>query len=94
MTNILQVANECPAVVSISAWKDRHYLNLAGFSRRMAGDRNLKVWIKGNQLKIEGNKGFRSDALDASLVLLIAAVEAAGATRQGYSDTIEATYTL
>lgn len=92
--NILDIATASGAVANVAGWKNRHYINLKGANRSLAGDRNLKIWVRGDTLTIEGAKGCRSGAFRASLADLIDALVAAGAVRHGYGDTIEATYTL
>jgi len=94
VSKLFEIVTKSAAVTKVSPWKDRHYISLAGFNGRYAGDRNLKVWIKGDTLTVEGNKGTRSSELSESLSALTAAVETAGATRKGFSDSIAASYTI
>lgn len=94
MTAILNVVRKSNVVARMSPWNDRIYINLKGAASNCAGDRNLKIWIKGNTLTIEGGKGTRSDALLESYYQLRTELEAAGAVRNGYSDSIAATFTL
>lgn len=95
MTDLIKIAQDSAAVSKVSAWNDRHYVNLNGFDSRAAGDRSTKIWIKGNVLKIEGGKGNNSPSFLADLETLKADLVAAGAVRSSYADyAIEATYTL
>ncbi|MGK2287231.1 hypothetical protein [Pedomonas sp. V897] len=94
MSKLLEIVMNCPAVSGVNAWKDRHYVNLVGFDRSCAGDRNLKIWVKGNVLTIEGSKGCCSSGFWSSFSQLIETLESAGATREGYGDTIEGKWTL
>lgn len=92
---ILEIATKSAAVAKVSAYSDRHYVNLAGFNSRADGDRSAKIWIKGNVLKIEGGKGSISPTFSADLEILKAELVAAGAVRASYADyAVEATYTL
>lgn len=92
---ILEIATKSEAVAKVSAWNDRHYVNLNGFNSRAAGDRSIKIWIKGNVLHIEGGKGSISPSFSADLETLKAELAAAGAVRSSYADyAVEATYTL
>ncbi len=91
MTNMLDIAKNCSSVTKIAAWNDRFYVTLPS---RLKGDLSTKIWIKGNVLTVQGGKGYRSDEFNAALTALEEAVVAAGAVRKGYSDSIDATYTI
>ena len=82
MTKIETLA-ALPAVASISAWKDRFYINLANTSRAAKGD-SRKIWIKGDVLTCEPYKGYMSDGAIASLAALDAAARELGMTVVGY----------
>ena len=83
MTNIETIA-ALPEVATVSAWKDRHYVNLAHTSRNHNGDRNTKIWIKGNVMTVEIGKGYRSDGAIADLRALDVAVRELGMKVVGY----------
>lgn len=92
MTTILDIIKTVPGA-RVSAWKDRHYVNLpinSGFN----GDRSAKVWVRGNVLTVEQGKGYVSDDFRDALAQMHDALVTAGAVRKGYSDSIDATYTL
>ena len=95
MTSIIETVAKSAAVAKVSAWNDRHYVNLFGFNPRAAGDKSTKIWIKGNALKIEGGKGNNSPTFLADLEILKADLVAAGAVRNSHADyAVEATYTM
>ncbi|OUJ16469.1 hypothetical protein [Acetobacter sp. DsW_063] len=94
MSKILEIAKNSDHVSRVSPWKDRVYLSLEGFDASVRGDRNLKVWIKGDILTVECANGSPTSGILASLHGLTDAIIAAGGERKGYSDSINATYTL
>lgn len=94
MTKLIDIAAASQHVAKVAPWKDRHYLNFVGATARCAGDRNLKIWIKGDKLTIEGAKGSRSTEFADSVDAFLQEIKAAGAVRKGYGDSIEATWTL
>lgn len=79
MTNLETIAANA-AVASLSVWKDRHYINFANKSASSNGDRNLKVWIKGDVITMEPYKGYLSDDCKADLYTIEALADELGMT--------------
>lgn len=92
MNKLVEIATKIDGA-KVSEWRDRYYVNLPA-NKAYRGDRTTKVWIKGDVMTVEAGRGCRSDGFDDALRALIEAVEAAGAVRKGYSDSISATYTI
>lgn len=79
MTN-LEAIVALPEVATVREWNGRHYINFANLSRTANGDRNLKVWIKGDTITREPYKGYLSDAAGAGLVAIEALATERGLT--------------
>lgn len=76
---ILDTIKSLPAVESVKAWNDRHYISFfATKGSRANADLRTKIWVKGDLLTIESGKGYHSDAWIAAKYALVEAVEAAG----------------
>jgi hypothetical protein len=76
---LTDVITALPQVERVSAWSDRHYVNLkASRGSRDNGDLRTKIWFKGSELTIESGKGYFSSAFNDAKAALIAAVETAG----------------
>lgn len=86
------VVAEFPGVAKTAEWNDRVYINLDGFDRSFAGDRNLKIWVRGKRLVIEGRKGCTSSSFDRNLSAFREALGAAATKIYGYGDSIESTW--
>jgi hypothetical protein len=81
MTDLAKTLAALPEVERVSAWNDRHYINIAAArGSRANADLRTKMWVKGSVLTIETGKGYHSDAYIAAKAAIIAAVQAAGGT--------------
>jgi hypothetical protein len=81
MTTLIETLAELPEVEKVSAWNDRHYVNLAAArGSRANADLRTRIWLKGDVLTIEAGKGYHSDAFAAAKQAVIDAAAAAGAT--------------
>ena len=83
MTKMLEIARSAPEIISVNAWKDRQYLRFFGHNPKMAGDRNIKCWIKGNTMTLESYRGLASDGMLAAIAKFGERLIAAGATKTG-----------
>lgn len=92
MTKITDIIKNV-AGVRLNAWNDRVYVNLPA-DRALRGDTTAKIWIKDNVLTVVDGKGSRSTGWNEAYRAMVDALTAAGAVRDGYSDTISATWTL
>ncbi len=77
MTNeqATKIIASLPEVAKASAWNDRVYIRLANLSKNSNGDRNLKIWIKGDTVTMEPYKGYLSDGASAGVAAIEAAAE-------------------